>query len=148
MRLSGDLFRAVVENTPLISIDLVVRNGDGEVLLGKRLNQPAQGFWFVPGGRIYKDESIDQAFLRLTREELGKETAKECARFLGYFEHFYPDNFSGDDFSTHYVVLAFELELDVSLEQLPSVQHNDYRWFLLDELLASEEVHLHTKSYF
>jgi colanic acid biosynthesis protein WcaH len=31
-------FLSIVEHTPLVSIDLIVRNGDGEVLVGRRVN--------------------------------------------------------------------------------------------------------------
>lgn len=142
------LFRSMVENTPLISLDLVVRNAAGEVLLGQRLNRPARGFWFVPGGRVRKNERLTEAFARLTREELGVERAMSSARFLGPYEHHYPDNFSGTDFSTHYVVLAYELTLDVALSALPVQQHDAYRWWSQTELLVSSEVHVHTQWYF
>ncbi|MBF4436458.1 NUDIX domain-containing protein, partial [Vibrio anguillarum] len=66
-------FKTIIENTPLVSIDLVVYNQKNEALLGKRNNRPAQGYWFVPGGRILKDESIAVAFRRLTLNELGAE---------------------------------------------------------------------------
>lgn len=71
MWLTDETFRTVLASTPLVSIDLVVENSAGEILLGQRLNRPAQGFWFVPGGRIQKSESLDAAFRRLTRGELG-----------------------------------------------------------------------------
>ncbi|WP_188925660.1 NUDIX domain-containing protein [Shewanella algicola] len=61
----------MIENTPLVSIDFVVYNQKGEVLLGKRNNRPAQGGWFVPGGRIKKDELMSAAFKRLAKNELG-----------------------------------------------------------------------------
>ena len=83
MWLSNELFRSVVDSTPLISIDLVVLNSKGECLLGQRLNRPAQGNWFVPGGRILKNETLDAAFNRLTLEELGKVSARSDARLLG-----------------------------------------------------------------
>jgi len=51
MFLSQEDFATVVRSTPLISIDLVVENERGEFLLGQRTNRPAQGYWFVPGGR-------------------------------------------------------------------------------------------------
>ncbi|MHA0563545.1 NUDIX domain-containing protein, partial [Escherichia coli] len=70
-RLERELFKTIVEHTPLISIDLIIRNDKGEALLGQRLNRPAQNYWFVPGGRIYKDESFEVAFKRITFEELG-----------------------------------------------------------------------------
>ena len=59
MFLEKELFSSIIENTPLISIDLVVKNHENKILLGKRINKPAYNSWFVPGGRIYKDEKID-----------------------------------------------------------------------------------------
>ena len=65
-----DTFKTIIASTPLISIDLIIRNKNGDVLLGKRINRPAQGFWFVPGGRVLKDESFALAFKRLIKVEL------------------------------------------------------------------------------
>lgn len=146
--LGADDFRQLVRYAPLISLDLVIRNPAGEILLGQRLNRPAQGFWFVPGGRVRKGERLPEAFARLTREELGVERAMSTARFLGPYEHHYPDNFSGEDFSTHYVVLAYELVLDVALATLPQAQHDAYRWWRQADVLASPYVHVHTQWYF
>lgn len=143
-----ETFKTVVASSPLVSIDLIVRNRQKQVLLGLRSNSPAQGFWFVPGGRIQKDERVESAFRRLVKVELGCDASFVQARFLGPYQHFYPDNFFGDNFSTHYVVLGYELELDISLNDFPADQHQDYRWFTVDELLASQQVHQHTKDYF
>ena len=143
-----ETFKTVVASTPLVSIDLIIRNSQGQVLLGLRNNRPAQGYWFVPGGRIQKDERLEDAFRRLVTVELGTEAEFDKAWFLGPYQHFYPDNFSGENFSTHYVVLGYELTLDIDLNDLPAVQHQDYRWFTVDKLLASDQVHQHTKDYF
>ena len=62
-RLDKQTFQTVVAHTPLISLDLIVENVNGQVLLGQRLNKPAQGCWFVPGGRVLKDETMAHAFL-------------------------------------------------------------------------------------
>ena len=99
MKLSSTDFKMIVKSTPLVSIDLIVRDSEGDVLLGKRINRPAQGFWFVPGGRVLKDESFESAFKRLIKEELGLNTVK--SNFKGIYQHFYDDNFSEDDFTTH-----------------------------------------------
>ena len=143
-----ETFKTVVASTPLVSIDLVVKNKQGQVLLGLRNNRPAQGYWFVPGGRIRKDESMKDAFSRLVSAELGVHSSIEQANFLGPYEHFYEDNFSGTGFSTHYVVLGFSLVLDLDLVSLPDEQHHDYRWHTVEELLNSPLVHQHTKDYF
>ncbi|MGY0217714.1 GDP-mannose mannosyl hydrolase [Endozoicomonadaceae bacterium StTr2] len=141
-------FKRVVASTPLVSIDFLIENAEGKILLGLRNNRPAQGFWFVPGGRIRKDERLDDAFSRLLMSELGVEYAFERSRLRGPFEHFYSDNFSGTDFTTHYLAFGYEISLDIDLEQLPDSQHQNYQWYSKDELLASEQVHQHTKDYF
>ena len=48
--LSREEFLKVVENTPLVSIDLIVQDPQGRILVGYRKNRPAQNTWFVPGG--------------------------------------------------------------------------------------------------
>ena len=147
MFLEKEIFSSIIENTPLISIDLVVKNQDGQILLGKRVNKPAKNSWFVPGGRIYKDETIENAFKRITFDEIGKEFDFSHAKFKGVYQHFYDDNVFNDSFSTHYVVLGFEI---VAYEELflNTVQHENYKCFSEDELLNSNEVYSYVKDYF
>ena len=146
--LPPETFRLVVQSTPQVAIDLIVRASDKKILLGKRVNRPAQGYWFVPGGRILKDESVKLTFERLLDIELAIRPEDISIRPLGIYQHFYPDNFSGDNFGTHYVVLAYEISLLNMPCSLPDIQHSDYKWFEQDELLQSDEVHDHTKWYF
>lgn len=147
MWLEKDEFQRVLSSTPLVSIDLVITNGNGEVLLGKRNNRPAQGYWFVPGGRIQKNESLASAFARLTAEELGVKQEYTRAQLLGAFDHFYTDCVFGESPSTHYVALAHKVTLKEELE-LPKQQHSEYRWFSIAELLTEETVHENTRAYF
>lgn len=144
--LSLDTFKTVIKSSPLVSIDLIVRNEQGQVLLGKRTNRPAQGFWFVVGGRVLKDESLEHAFKRLIKVELGLDEV--ASSFNGVYQHFYKDNFSEDKFSTHYIVLAYEIIFNGKLSSLPLEQHSNYEWFEEKELIANENVHTHSKWYF
>jgi len=149
MFLDKELFSTVIKSTPLVSIDLVVKNNRGQTLLGQRLNKPAKGFWFVPGGRILKDEALAAAFKRLTLEELGEEFNIEQASLLGPYDHFYDDNVFGDEFSTHYVAIAFVLVIDHELSQLPvDIQHGTYKWFHITSLANNDQVHINTKNYY
>ena len=149
MRLAQNDFLQVVRDAPLVSVDLIVHDRAGAVLVGLRTSPPAKGFWFVPGGRIYKDERKADAFARIARAELGLELAEREARFLGVFEHLYPDN-AGElpGFGTHYVVLGYEVRLPESLTTLPDAQHSAYRWLTPDALRADRQVHPNTKAYF
>ncbi|WP_411388128.1 GDP-mannose mannosyl hydrolase [Pseudomonas sp. MPB23] len=145
-------FNTVVTSTPLVAIDLVVRNSRNEVLLGLRLNRPAYGYWFVPGGRIQKNERLDDAFRRIARDELGQPFERANARLLGVFEHFYDDSvFANAGFGpdTHYVVLCYCLELaDDETLQPPTEQHQQFHWWPQDELRISPRVHENTRAYF
>jgi len=144
--LKQELFSSIIEYTPLISIDLVVQNSQGEVVLGKRINEPAKGFWFVPGGRVFKDETLDAAFERIAKEELGLHAKRSDAEFLGVYEHFYTNNVFNDDFSTHYIVLGYKIVSDEKLSL--NNQHEAYKLFTQKELLKSDGVHKYTKNYF
>jgi ADP-ribose pyrophosphatase YjhB (NUDIX family) len=57
-------------NSLVPSVNVVVVNDDGEILLIRRSDN---GNWAVPGGGIDLDESVTQAAVRKTREETGIE---------------------------------------------------------------------------
>jgi len=143
-------FLDVVRLTPLVAIDLLVRDAHGRVLLGHRRNRPARGTWFVPGGRILKDETLDAAFSRIADAELGiAKLARSSARFEGVFEHHYSDNFAGEPgVSTHYIVLAYALSVASAQPVGRPDQHSEYLWLTPHELLARDDVHENTKAYF
>jgi colanic acid biosynthesis protein WcaH len=139
----------VVRLTPLVAIDLIVRSAERRILLGRRKHEPAQGCFFVPGGRITKNETLAAAFRRISQAELGVEKGIEEGRFLGVYEHFYRTNhLELPGFGTHYVVLAYEVVTVVADAALPREQHGEYAWMTEPELLSSPEVHENTKAYF
>jgi colanic acid biosynthesis protein WcaH len=148
--LPHDRLLDVVRLTPLVSVDLICRNARGEVLLGWRSNRPAQGSWFVPGGRILKDERVAEAIRRIAAAELGLSAHEVAqARALGVFQHLYPDNFAGiEGVSTHYVVLAYEIGIDDGARLAIDNQHRELRWFMPEALCADPSVHLNTRAYF
>ena len=143
-------FLSAIRLTPLVSIDLIVTDGNRRVLLGERRNRPAQNTWFVPGGRIRKGETLDTAFTRVVRDELGiASVQRSSSRFFGVFEHFYDDNFSGvQGVPTHYVVLAYSITLSGSAPIGRFDQHSGYAWLMPAEVLAREDVHPNAKAYF
>ena len=142
--LDDQIFKTVVDSAPLISIDILIKKGN-KILLGKRINKPAQGYFFSTGGRINKNETIDNAMARVALNELNIDL-KSTPEFIGVFEHFYDDSMY-ENVSTHYVNLAYEYEVE-EIPNLPTEQHSEYQWFSIDELLESKQVHKYTKDYF
>ncbi|MBC7619256.1 MAG: NUDIX domain-containing protein, partial [Candidatus Saccharibacteria bacterium] len=143
--LTKDVFLSVVDAAPLVAMDLVVVRGGTEILLGLRNNRPAQGFWFVPGGRIRKNEPMQAALARVAQDELGLALASlpQPPVHIGAYEHFYADCFAGDvGVSTHYVVMGNLVQLPAGTELAAAdAQHSALRWWPLAEAAQSAEVH-------
>ena len=147
--INRDEFAQVVRNTPLVAIDLIIRNPDQCVLVGLRTNEPAKGKWFVPGGVIRKYERLADAFARIAKAEIGLEASIDGARFVGVYEHLYDSNVFGEEgFGTHYVVLAHQLDLDHQPPLESDRQHSGFRWMTPAELISSPDVHENTRAYF
>jgi colanic acid biosynthesis protein WcaH len=93
---------------------------------------------------------LDDAFVRLVREELGIESGvtRADAKFLGVYEHFYDDNIFDDEVSTHYIVLAYKLMLgDDNILNLPCEEHYMYGWRKSISILNEKNVHSNVKIY-
>ncbi len=143
-------FVQLLRALPLVSVDLVLVRDGREILLGLRNNRPAQGSWFVPGGRIFKDEPRAAALQRVAARELGiADVAALRPKLLGVFEHFYPDCFAGDiGVSTHYVVIAHRIDVAAGFE-VPGIddQHESLRWWPIAEAAADKRVHRYSQDY-
>jgi colanic acid biosynthesis protein WcaH len=147
--LDDDAFAYIVRHAPLVSVDIIIKDPQPHVLVGRRANEPAQGHYFVPGGVIRKNEAIHAAFARILKAETGLQASIDDTRFVGVFEHFYETNRFGDrDYGTHYVVLAYELKLEKRPLVRPDYQHNDIRWISEADIPLTPDVHPNTKAYF
>jgi len=82
---------------------------------------------------------------RIAKNELNIELTSTL-EFIGVFEHFYDDSIY-ENVSTHYVNIAYEYQVE-EIPGLPTEQHSEYKWFTIDELLESKQVHKYVKDYF
>jgi len=147
--LGKETFASVVASVPLVAIDLILKNSRGRVLFGRRRNPPAQGYLFVPGGRIHKNETLDTAFSRISRDELNLNISRSNSRFTGVFEHFYDTDFQGiRGKSTHYIVLAHSIQAQSDSFWLPLQQHSDYAWLNEEDISRHPDIHPYAKAYF
>jgi len=147
--MNDEKFLDVIDSTPLVSIDLLLEDKDGRVLLGKRRNKPAKDFWFVPGGRVRKNERLSDAIIRISMTELGIEITIDQAQLMGAFDHIYADNFAGKEgINTHYVAMGYQVKMIADLSIEADDQHSDMIWWSKQELLNNDKVHKNTKLYF
>ena len=139
-------FKTIMEHTPLITIDFICKDKNNKILLGRRVNNPAKDYYFTPGGRVFKKETIEDAIKRLSIKELGIEIKQKDLVFNGIYEHIF-DNSIFDNISTHCINMAFDYNID-SLKDLPKDEHEEYNMFSIDEIMSNERVHDYVRNFF
>lgn len=145
--LDKEIFKTVVKNTPLVSIDLCIV-WEEKILLGKRKNDPLKGFFFTPGGRILKNEAHFDCLKRVARSELGLiiDDLKQ-AELMGVWDHFYENSVFGEGVSTHYVNLPHCIYYDKKPEILLDDQHDTFVWCDLNKAANDNNFHKYMQSY-
>jgi ADP-ribose pyrophosphatase YjhB (NUDIX family) len=101
---------------PVIAVGAVVVK-DGTLLMVRRKNEPGQGLWSIPGGRLELGEYISAAVAREVKEETGLDV--EVLELLGIFE------VPGDP---HYVMLDHIASHDGDDEPVAGDDVDDVRW--------------------
>ena len=92
--------RAVSRPVPVVR--LIVRNGEGKVLILRRAATAyGEGAWCLPGGKVDYGETVEQAVAKELREET--TLTSESARFL-----FYQDSLPPEPGGMHCINLYFE----------------------------------------
>jgi colanic acid biosynthesis protein WcaH len=145
--LDAQTFKTVIENTPLVSIDLCLIC-NGQILLGKRRNEPLKGIWFTPGGRIHKNETWQDALLRIAEVELSLSGfAVEGFSLMGIWDHFYAKSGHDQDITTHYVNLPHHMAVNSRPPITIDDQHSEFEWFDLSVVFKDEKFHPYMRNY-
>jgi len=140
-------FRTVIENTPLVSIDICLVHNE-KILLGKRNNEPLKGQWFTPGGRILKNESWQDCLRRVAQSELGVNVDDTGGfKLMGVWDHFYENSAVDKEISTHYINLPHYCCLKEQPILMAGEQHDNLSWFDLEEIKDNDNFHEYMHSY-
>lgn len=121
------LYTQFLSQLPLFCVDAVVVH-QGKVLLVYRTNKPAKDLWWVPGGRVLKNETLEQAVLRKMKEELGVPVI--IKKRLGTYETMFPDApFPEVSCGVHSVNVAFLITLVNEQDAIQlDTQSSDSQW--------------------
>ncbi|WP_269611122.1 NUDIX domain-containing protein [Prochlorococcus marinus] len=149
-KLSEEIWRTCVDSIPIFGIDMIIFSQKYGVLMGRRINNPAKGKLFVPGGRVYKNERIIDAFNRILISETGLIFSFNKTTSLGLYEHFYNvTSWSTSECSTHYIIEARLIEIEPeNIKQKINLneQHSNFEWISLEDI-QSNTIHSYSKMY-
>jgi len=79
-------YKKILEKMPICCVDGVI-SFRGKVLLVLRNKEPAKNKWWLPGGRIFKNERLRAAMKRKIKEETGINVKVE--KIIGIYETFF-----------------------------------------------------------
>ena len=149
-KLPEEIWRTCVDSIPIFGIDMIIFSQKYGVLMGYRINNPAKGKLFVPGGRIYKNERIIDAFNRILLSETGLTFPFNKTTSIGLYEHFYNvTSWSTLECSTHYIIEARLIEVEqenIKLKINLNEQHSNFEWISLEDI-QSNDIHYYSKMY-
>ena len=83
---------------PVLTVDVIIPDPEGKVLVLSRGHKPFKSFWCLPGGILEYGESVEHAAIREVRKEMGLEVM--IVGLLGVFSR------PGRDPRGHYISVA------------------------------------------
>lgn len=125
--ISPEMFRRFLAVLPIATVNILIIRGN-EVLLVKRLNEPAKGFWFTPGGIILKGEGVEACALRVCREETGLTV--ELNKLIGVYDEYWSEGYFTENIQ---IITACYLASPLSGNVERDWQSSDIQWFSIDE---------------
>ena len=110
-------YKMILERMHIPTVDAILIF-KGKFLLLKRVNPPVKGEWWLPGGRVRKGESLEDAVKREVQEETGLEC--RIIRQVGVINQVFPE--------THTISIYYLVEAESSSVKL-NEEHSEYKWF-------------------
>ncbi|MBW2963174.1 NUDIX domain-containing protein [Candidatus Woesearchaeota archaeon] len=135
-RIPNDLYKKIIENMPICCVDAVVHH-DKKVLLVYRTEEPCKDQWWLPGGRILKNEKLEEAVKRKVLEETGLAVSIE--KKFGVYEVMWENGPFGG--GVHAVSVNFLVRPEEGLKIKLDNTSSGYRW--VDE--AEGDLHDYVK---
>lgn len=124
MNIPDSLYHQIITHLPIACVDIAII-ARGSVLLVKRNDPPAKGEWWLPGGRVYKGETMRQTAKRKAQEEVGIEC--HVGPIIHTAETIFPDGPEG--IPVHSINSCFMLyPINANFEVKLDNHHSDYAW--------------------
>ena len=147
MFLNPKIYKQVITNSIVSSVDVIFVNREGKILLGLRNNEPLRWVYYIPGGMRYKGETMIDWVKRKMKEELEIDIDEKKLIFLGVyddiFEVWFFEGIKGHSCPITYVYhLSEDEEKNISIGDN---QHNDLKFFNIHDPTLHEMVKIRVR---
>jgi ADP-ribose pyrophosphatase YjhB (NUDIX family) len=135
-------YASIYAKVPRLTVEIILRNQQGKLLLAKRAIEPCKGQWHLPGGTVRFGEPLTQAVNRIASQEIGITVS--ASNMTGIIE--YPSHYlHGLDDP---VGIAYEIT-DYTGTMTMDTQSSDYGWFdrCPEGIHADQDTFLITRGY-
>lgn len=133
-----ELYKKIHASVPIPCVDAVIIK-ENQILLGRRTNKPAQGQYWIQGGRVLKGETRIEAIHRKIKQETNLTI--DIVAELGTDETIFPDGPFGGP--THTINTVFLAKITGAETLATDSQNDTLEWF--DELPA--DLHPYVEKY-
>lgn len=128
-----DIYKVLMEFSPICTIDVIFFNPEGtHVLLGKRVNAPYQGLLYTFGGRLRKNETLEEAAVRIAKNEMGIAITQKDVVFGG-LDNEISDSSVVPGINYHAVALYFSSTIPENTSVELDAQHSEYQWIAVND---------------
>jgi colanic acid biosynthesis protein WcaH len=126
----------IIKTMPLFCVDFLIRCKD-KYLLIKRSEEPVKGIYWVIGGRMMFNETLDELAVRVQTREIGRYFNNR--KSIAFANYFFPDVPNGR--ATHTPTMLYLVEVDEMFKPKLDSTHLDYIWTksLPEQLLKQNE---------
>jgi len=75
--LPDEIFYFISRTTPMVNVDLLIKDENGRTMLSWRDDKYAGGGWHIPGGIIRYKETLHSRLLKVAQKEVGRDVSFE-----------------------------------------------------------------------
>lgn len=113
-----------------VTTQIVIKDNNDRILLLKR-NKPS-GWFTLPGGTLHQGETVDEALTREILEETGLKITVGKPFWVWQSDHIGKDLLG--------IVFSAKEKVEADTQIKLSKEHNQYKWFSVEELMTNELV--------
>lgn len=116
-------YNQILKSMPIFCVDWLI-SCKGQYLLLKRTQQPLMGDYWIIGGRLRMDESIESAAYRLQTREVGRYCG--MGNMIGFSNYIF-DKVEGAR-ATHTPAISYQIEVDEIFTPTMDTTESEYIW--------------------